>query len=265
MCITASVGAGQNTSNRFNDVTVIQCALSYAWLGVPYKAAPISGRCDSLTVDAIIDFQSRVQKVAKPDGKISAIKGGTLDRLWLEVPPEFNRINLKGIMCSASFEVIDRYFKHLETTMLMRSINTPLRQAHFLAQLGHESGAFRYTEEIASGSDYEGSKKLGNTEKGDGVRFKGRGLIQITGRSNYKAYGDSIGQDLTVDGNWTKLATDPYLAVDCAGWFWETHNLNDLADQDDVIKVTKVINGGDNGLEDRKAYLARAKWFLVYP
>lgn len=264
MCITAGVGA--RGSNRFNDVVVIQCALSYVWLGVPYKAAPISGHCDALTIDAIKDFQGRVQNVAKPDGTISAVKGGSLDRLWLEVPPEYNRINLKGIMCRASFDVIDRYYKHLETTMLTRSINTPLRQAHFLAQLGHESGAFRYAEELASGAAYEGRKDdLGNTEKGDGVRFKGRGLIQITGRANYKAYGDSIGQDLTTGGNWTRLATDPFLAVDCAGWFWESRKLNELADQDDIEKITKVINGGRNGIDDRKAYLARAKWFLVYP
>ena len=90
-------------------------------------------------------------------------------------------------------------------------------------------------------------------------------LIQLTGRANYKNYGASIGQDLTVDGNWAKVATDPTLAVDAAGWFWETKGLNAWADTDDINKITKRVNGGYNGLEDRKAYLKRAKWFLVYP
>ncbi|WP_293864938.1 glycoside hydrolase family 19 protein [uncultured Alsobacter sp.] len=263
MCITASVGA--HGANHFDDVMVIQCALTYVWPGVPYRAAPITGRCDPATIDAIKDFQTRVQNAAKPDGQISAVRGGSLDRLWLEVEPEYNPINLKGIMTRTSFKVLDRYYKHLETAMLTRGITTPLRQAHFLAQLGHESGGFRYTEELASGSAYEGRTDLGNTQKGDGVRFKGRGLIQITGRANYTAYGDAIGMDLTTGGNWTKLSTDPFLAVDCAGWYWETRGLNDLADQDDVQKITRKINGGVNGLKDRKAYLSRAKWFLVYP
>jgi putative chitinase len=201
----------------------------------------------------------------KPDGQISP-KGKTLMSLFDNIPSRFDLYSLRGIMVHAGQEAVSRYYKHLVTTMETRSINTPLRRAHFLAQLGHESGSLAYTEEIASGMAYEGRVKgLGNTEKGDGVRFKGRGLIQLTGRKNYAAYGESIGRDLTVDGNWNLVATDPELAVDAAGWYWETNELNALADSDNVEKITKVINGGHNGLHDRKAYLARAKWFLVYP
>lgn len=262
MGIAASVG--KKCTNARKDVVVIQCALNYFWPGTPYRSAPISGKCDDDTVWAIEDYQRRVQRMKDPDGKISAA-GATLKSLFENIPSTLDALSMRGIMVNADWETVNRYYKHLVATMLQRSINTPLRQAHFLAQLGHESGSFKYTEEIASGSAYEGRKDLGNTQKGDGERFKGRGLIQLTGRSNYEKYGASIGQDLTVDNKWTTVATNPQLAVDAAGWFWETAGLNDLADQDNIEKVTKRVNGGYNGLDDRKAYLKRAKWFLVYP
>lgn len=260
MCIASSVG--KNCVNARKDVVVVQCALSYCWRGAPYRAVPITGKCDNSLVDAINDYQQRIQGMKEPDGKISAT-GQTIKSLYQAVPATFDLYSLRGIMANADWETVNRYYKHLVTTMESRQINTPLRRAHFLAQLGHESGSFKYTEEIASGEAYEGRKNLGNTEAGDGSRFKGRGLIQLTGRTNYTSYGKSIGQDLTVDGNWTKVATDPMLAVDAAGWFWETNGLNDLADTDDVKKVTRRVNGGYNGLDDRTAYLARAKWFLM--
>lgn len=262
MCIASSVG--RKCVNARKDVIVIQCALSYFWRGVPYRGVTVTGKCDQNTIDAIVEYQGRIQGMSKPDGQISAT-GQTIQSLFQEIPSTFDLISLRGIMVNADWDTVRRYYKHLITSMNSRSINTPLRRAHFLAQLGHESGSFKYTEEIASGAAYEGRTNLGNTQTGDGVKFKGRGLIQLTGRTNYVNYGASIGQDLTVDGNWTKVATDPLLAVDAAGWFWETHGLNAAADSDDVDKVTKIINGGYNGLDDRKAYLKRAKWFLVYP
>jgi putative chitinase len=262
MCIESSVG--KKCTNARRDVIVIQCALSYFWRGIPYRDVPVSGKCDDATVDAIIDYQTRIQKMPNPDGKISS-KGNTIKSLYDNIPSTLDVFSLRAIMVNSDWETINRFFKHLVTTMETRSINTPLRRAHFLAQLGHESGSFRYTEEIASGAAYEGRKDLGNTEKGDGERFKGRGLIQLTGRANYEKYGKSMGQDLTIDGNWAKVSTDPLLAVDAAGWFWQTHKLNEIADTDDVNEVTKVINGGYNGLADRKDYLKRARWFVVYP
>lgn len=262
MCIAASVG--KKCTNARKDVVVIQCALRYFWQGTPYRSAAVSGKCDEDTIWAIEDYQLRVQGMKDPDGKISA-SGATIRSLFDCIPSTFDLTSLRGIMVNADWETVARYYHYLVVSMLLRKINTPLRQAHFLAQLGHESGSFKYTEEIASGSAYEGRKDLGNTEKGDGERFKGRGLIQLTGRTNYQNFGDAIGQDLTADNNWTKVATDPMLAVEAATWFWDTNGLNDLADQDNVEKVTKRINGGYNGLDDRKAYLKRAKWFLVYP
>ena len=154
---------------------------------------------------------------------------------------------------------IDAMHEDLNDSLHKYNITTPFRIAHFLAQVIHESGSFRYMQEIASGEAYEGRKDLGNTEPGDGKKFKGRGLIQLTGRANYKEYGEDIGQDLTA--NPEKVAEFP-LAIDVAGWYWSTRGLNQYADQDDVRAVTRRINGGYNGLDDRIKYLEIAKKVL---
>ena len=135
-------------------------------------------------------------------------------------------------------------------------INTPLRMAHYLAQIAHESGELRYTKELASGRAYEGRKDLGNTQQGDGVKYKGRGLIQITGRANYKKYADFCGFDVVANPELLEL---PLGATKSAMWYWQTHGLNQQADKDDLQTITKKINGGLNGLADRRKYLARAK------
>jgi len=145
-------------------------------------------------------------------------------------------------------------------------IDTPARVTHFCAQCWHESGALRYVEEIASGAAYEGRKDLGNTQKGDGVKYKGRGFIQITGRSNYQAYQNSgfcVG-NLMAHPEW--LAQKPG-HTKASMWFWWRNNLNALADLDNgtrivdgeaiVTKITKKVNGGYNGLSTRKYYYRR--------
>ena len=151
------------------------------------------------------------------------------------------------------------YGPPLLETALKYQINTPLRLSHFLAQLLHESGSLKYTEELASGAAYEGHKSLGNTQPGDGRRFKGRGLLQLTGRFSYNRYGKFAGFDALSHPE--LLATLPY-AVDSAGWFWAhgtPHNLNGIADKDNVVLITRLINGGHNGLASRKMRLGMAK------
>ena len=130
------------------------------------------------------------------------------------------------------------------------------RETHFLAQIAHESGGFNYVREIASGANYEHRPDLGNTEDGDGVRFKGRGLIQITGRSNYVSCGAALGLDLIAN---PELLETPENASRSSGWFWQSHGLNALADNGDARAITKRINGGLNGYQERLAYLERAK------
>jgi putative chitinase len=146
--------------------------------------------------------------------------------------------------------------------MVARQIDTHLRRAHFLAQVGCESGELRFMEEIASGQDYEGRRDLGNTQPGDGQRFKGRGLIQLTGRANYTEYGRALGREAEVLAYPELVATDKALCADLAGWYWAKRELNALADRDDLTAVTRRVNGGLNGLEERRRLLQRAKALL---
>lgn len=141
---------------------------------------------------------------------------------------------------------------------LRNKMGTRLRTAHFLAQIAHESGDFNYVRELASGDAYEGRTDLGNTQPGDGRKFKGRGLIQITGRANYTELGNSLKVNLL--DNPTLLET-PELAVNSAVWFWNKNKLNTYADNDDAIRITRIINGGTNGLSDRLDKLTKIKGF----
>lgn len=147
----------------------------------------------------------------------------------------------------------------LNATFEKFEINTPLRVAAFCAQVGHECGDFRFKEELASGEAYEGRKDLGNTQPGDGKRYKGRGFLQLTGRGGYKLYGDALGIDLV---NLPDRAAEMPIAADIAGLYWQKHGLNALADAQEFVKITKRINGGTNGLEDREKRYARAKQVL---
>jgi putative chitinase len=139
-------------------------------------------------------------------------------------------------------------------------MDSNLRLAHFMAQLVHESGSFRYMEELASGQAYEGRKDLGNTEPGDGKRYKGRGPIQITGRANYRAFGRKIGIDIE---RHPEIAAIPSVGLHLALEYWKDRDLNTRADADDVLGITKRINGGTNGLADRKLHLAKVKEMLA--
>ncbi|KAA0127881.1 glycoside hydrolase family 19 protein [Chryseobacterium sp. SN22] len=189
---------------------------------------------------------------------------------------------LKEATCSKS-DYASRFLPYVIETCNKFSINTPSRMLNFLAQVGHESGGLFYTEELASGSAYEGRKDLGNTQKGDGIKFKGRGLIQITGRTNYQAVSKSLGTDFIANPtllggkNVTKCSNAQLEnAAESAGWFWNARKLNDLADQIDITKsidsgnnlvvfkkITKAINGGYNGLPDRlNRYKAGLTYFL---
>ncbi len=134
------------------------------------------------------------------------------------------------------------------------------RIAHFLAQTCHETAGFRATEEFASGEAYEGRGDLGNLLPGDGPRFKGRGLLQLTGRANYQAFGKALGVDLLAR---PERAAEPELSLRIAGEYWTRHAINEACDADDVVEVTRRINGGRNGLEERRRLTARAKTVLA--
>lgn len=145
---------------------------------------------------------------------------------------------------------------HLNAAMAEFSIDTPQRQAAFLAQIAHESGSLKYVKEIADGSAYEGRKDLGNTSPGDGPRYKGRGLLQITGKANYRACGAGLGLDLV---SFPQLLEQPDNACRSAGWFWQSRGLNHFADKDLFGSLCKRVNGGYNGLDDRIQHWLRAR------
>ena len=192
-----------------------------------------------------------------------------------------NSEQIKGATSSNTANA-EKFLSHLNETCEKYEMNTPIRQLCFLAQVGHESGGLFFTEELASGEAYEGRADLGNTQTGDGRRYKGRGLIQITGHANYKSISDSLGVDFVnnpslLGGKNANTCTPDQLkyAALSAGWFWNKHNINAIADKininlpveehpnfDHFEAITRVINGGTNGLADRVArYKAGLQFF----
>jgi len=157
----------------------------------------------------------------------------------------------------------DQWVGPVTAAMTEFGISTPERQAAFIAQCAHESMGFAYTREIwgptASQSRYEGRTDLGNTQSGDGKRFMGRGLLQVTGRANYATVGKRLAVNLV---NSPELLEHPDLAARSAGLYWRDHGCNELADIGDFSSITKKINGGLNGQADRELRWARAKQAL---
>jgi putative chitinase len=168
-----------------------------------------------------------------------------------EVAPRFS-----GALAERQAAIVAAVGDVLADTLAEYSIDTRLRIAHFLGQTCHESAGFRTTEEFASGERYEGRRDLGNTRAGDGVRYKGRGLLQLTGRANYREYGGKLGVPLEDD---PQLAAEPVLSLRIACEYWKKRNINAACDDDDIVRVTRLINGGTNGLDDRRDLTARAK------
>ena len=134
-------------------------------------------------------------------------------------------------------------------------INTTLRLRHFLSQISHESGGGRWKEELASGEDYEGRTDLGNTQPGDGPKYKGAGYIQMTGRANYQAFANYIKDPKVMDG--VTYVAQKY-PVTCSCFWWYNNKMNALCDTNPTVEqVTLRVNGGLNGISDRKMYFQR--------
>lgn len=148
---------------------------------------------------------------------------------------------------------------HIARAMSEAGVSGIPRQAAFLAQILHETGGMTWLEELASGRAYEGRADLGNTQPGDGVRFKGRGMIMITGRFNYEKVSQDLGLDLVGQ---PEIAASPEVAARVAAWFWRTRGLNELADAGKFDSITRKINGGLNGKTERDRLFARAQKVL---
>lgn len=252
MCMEAAVGPGKKNLNQ--DVLIVQ-----ALLNLRYVKKKICG-IDELVLDggwgkgtlaAIQSFQARTLGQQKPSGIIEP-GGADLKELLKNVPialSEWDQSLLSVCMPKGQAAKMAKYHGPLKRTMAAYEINTGQRAAHFLAQAGHETNSLLWETELASGAAYEGRTDLGNTKPGDGKKFKGRGLIQLTGRSNYAAYGKDKGLDLEATPE--KVATDVELNADVAGWYWKKHDLNTWADKNDIKTITKKVNGGFNGYADR--------------
>ena len=173
----------------------------------------------------------------------------------LTVAPRFS-----GAKAEAQARIVGAISAVFAPTLDSYEINTKLRIAHFMGQVTHECAGFRTTEEFASGAAYEGREDLGNVHTGDGKRYKGRGLIQLTGRANYRKIGEIL--DLSLEDN-PEFAAEPVTSLKIACEYWKTRRINTAADRDDLIKATQLVNGGLNGLEDRRKYLQKAKTALA--
>jgi len=170
---------------------------------------------------------------------------------------------LRRIMPHLSKRQAAAYAPPLSIALAEFSIDTPARKAAFIAQIAHESGELLFWEEIWGPTEaqkgYEGRADLGNFEPGDGFRYRGRGPLQVTGRANYRACGAKLGLDLESDPD---LVATPDVGFRCAALFWDDKRLNLLADRESAAAfavITKRINGGLNGLEERERYHAAAR------
>lgn len=175
---------------------------------------------------------------------------------------QITKEQLQKIAPTISDKVVERFLEPLNVAMEKFGITDPVVQAMFLAQILHESGGLRYVEEIASGKAYEGRKDLHNVLPGDGVKYKGRGLIQITGRENYTAVSMALDIDALTN---PEILEEPTYAAQSAAWYWNSRNLSSIAIKNTQAAfelVTRRINGGLNGLADRKKYWERAKKVL---
>jgi predicted chitinase len=206
------------------------------------------GGLDPGPIDGVIGPKTRVALAEWASKVVTPAAGGD----WASI--------IRAICPHGRAEIVAGAAAAMPRMIEIASLTTPRRQSHFLSQIAHESDGMATTVEYASGAAYEGRKDLGNTKPGDGMRFKGRGLIQLTGRANYMAYGFELGIDLV--GKPELAAQFPAAAL-TAALYWRKRGINAPADRDDLEAVTRKINGGLNGIADRRAYLASAKRALA--
>ncbi|HBZ67601.1 MAG TPA: chitinase [Bacteroidales bacterium] len=172
---------------------------------------------------------------------------------------KIDETKLRQMIPGATDDQIKKFIEPLTECLERFQIDSPIRIACFIAQITHESGSLKYVRELACGKAYEGRTDLGNTQPGDGDRFKGRGLIQVTGRDNYTA----LKRDLKINCvDEPDLLERPYWAAMTAGWFWNLKGLNRYADIGDMRAITRRINGGLTGFDDRMNHFRRCKFVL---
>lgn len=166
---------------------------------------------------------------------------------------------LRQLASHAEPAIVEGIAQRFDGLARAHGVDTRLRLCHFLAQAAQETDGFRTLEEYGGARyflRYEGRRDLGNTQAGDGIRYHGRGIFQLTGRANYRRFGRILGIDLEGE---PERAKEPDTSLAVAFAYWSERAINAAADADDVERVTKLINGGRNGLAERTRYLAKAK------
>lgn len=226
-------------------VSWVQGALTR--LGLPVAQTATMG---ATTVGLVEQFQ-RLNGV-QVNGMVGPTTLATLQRA---VAASLSFDEFKQLARGAPEASLRTYLPHLNASMLRAGIDTDARKAAYIAQLGHESDGFHTLEEYASGAKYEGREDLGNVFSGDGRRFKGRGPIQITGRYNYSRYSELVGEDLIAN---PERAATPEVGFKIAAEYWKQNDLNRLADEGRFGDITRRINGGTNGWDDRNRRHAQA-------
>lgn len=234
-----------NTFDAYSVFYFIQTALA----GVNLYTVYVDGKWGDGSAKAFDDLVEDYLEALKPN-----TLGSTLPLAPATVVGEhISLAQLKAMLPDQNDGLAEVYVDAINECMGIFDINTPLRKAHFMAQVLHETAYLKYTAELASGKAYEGRKDLGNTQYGDGPLFKGRGLLQITGRQNYvkcQAYLREKLAEPNLDITSTvvaagKLATSPRLAALASGYFWRfiKPKLNTSADKDDIYWVSVYVNG----------------------
>lgn len=211
------------------------------------------GVAGSSTYNSVVSFQK--SKGLTADGMVgpATLKALKSDGSTTQTKPTGKQIVTASQLNTVGWKnVSTAQINDLNSCLNRFNITTIKRIRHFISQCSHESSCGLYTEEIADGSKYEGNKKLGNTQPGDGKKYKGAGYIQLTGRYNYQAFSDYIGDKNVMDGVKYVAAKYPWTS---AGFWWMNNNMNSLCDNDASVEtITKRVNGGTNGLESRKKY-----------
>ncbi|MBF4998080.1 hypothetical protein IRT45_13055 [Nocardia sp. BSTN01] len=183
-------------------------------------------------------------------------------------PPAPQPIAAPAALPGADQANVTNWLPQINSAMQSAGIDTPQRAAAFLAQVGQETAGFATLTEYSDGSDYNGRADLGNTQPGDGPKYKGRGGLQLTGRNNYERASQALGVDFV---NHPELVADPKYAFATAAWYWNTHNLNAVADnahpQDpaSIDPVSQIINGGSHGRDVRRDHFIQACQILKCP
>ena len=253
--ITSGVAFGTATANA-NPVT--SAATRYQEPGNLLKALDI----DALTGSGWSKVDNTTVEPEESSGETEQAVEPVAEPAPAPPPPVVTPDELARIVPGIPPEKINEVIAPLNDAMIRHGIDNPVRQAAFIAQLAVESDSFRTFEEYASGRAYEGRADLGNTQPGDGERYKGRGAIQVTGRHNYQKLSEHTGVDFV---SHPELLATGENAFTTAAWYWTSRNFNEVADTAGIVRVSELVNGGHHALQRRVADFERGLNVLAQP